>query len=222
MYFNTPENRIFTPLKNAHKGGTGWQKAYQSVKHSRVESFDTKAKKKPTIRYLIRALAALYLLNVYYTNYDSIKVVDKIAYLPIETPPLPRATSYRDGIDLSKLDLTFGSKFFQVCCIHNDGVGIMESGNLNVESLTKDEKERVVVVPIFSNTELKLSGREIRHLYDELEREEQRRTEKRKEGISLIITLKQMMSRLPNNCSEVRRTNLCPPTQKNPTLNPLL
>jgi len=63
MYFIKNENRIFSPLKNAHKGEAVWQKAYQAVKHSRVENLN-----KANIRMLLRVMAALYLLNLYYRN----------------------------------------------------------------------------------------------------------------------------------------------------------
>jgi len=63
MYFEKEENRIFTPLKNAHKGDVVWQKAYQAVKHSRVENLH-----KVDIIALVRGMAALYLLNVYYRD----------------------------------------------------------------------------------------------------------------------------------------------------------
>jgi len=63
MYFEKEENRIFLPLKNAHKGEASWQKAYQAIKHSRVEELE-----RATIRSLIQSMAALYLLNIYYRN----------------------------------------------------------------------------------------------------------------------------------------------------------
>jgi len=63
MYFEKDENRIFLPLKNAHKGEASWQKSYQAVKHSRVDELN-----RATIRSLIQAMAALYLLNIYYRN----------------------------------------------------------------------------------------------------------------------------------------------------------
>jgi len=63
MYFKEEENKVFTPLKNAHKGDVIWQKAYQAVKHSRVEKLH-----EATVRALLRAMAALYLLNLYNQN----------------------------------------------------------------------------------------------------------------------------------------------------------
>lgn len=58
------ENRVLRPLKEAHKrGGTYWGKAYQAVKHDRFASL-----KYGNVKAVLHALAALYLLNVYYRN----------------------------------------------------------------------------------------------------------------------------------------------------------
>lgn len=62
--FTKDENRILKPLKEAHKRqGTYWEKAYQAVKHDRYSSLH-----KGNVKAFIHALAALYLLNVYYRN----------------------------------------------------------------------------------------------------------------------------------------------------------
>jgi hypothetical protein len=65
-YFNLTkdENRILKPLKEAHKRqGTYWEKAYQAVKHDRYSSLQ-----KGNVKALLQALAALFLLNLYYHN----------------------------------------------------------------------------------------------------------------------------------------------------------
>lgn len=76
--FTKEENRILKPLKEAHKRqGTYWEKAYQAVKHDRYSSLQ-----KGNVKALIQALAALYLLNIYYRNdswivkYSDIKKLD--------------------------------------------------------------------------------------------------------------------------------------------------
>lgn len=62
--FVKDENRILKPLKEAHKRqGTYWEKAYQAVKHDRYSSLH-----KGNVKAFIHALAALYLLNLYYRN----------------------------------------------------------------------------------------------------------------------------------------------------------
>ena len=84
--FVKEENRILKPLREAHKRqGTYWEKAYQAVKHDRYSSLQ-----KGNVKALIHALAALYLLNLYYRN-DS------------------WVTKYQD---ISKLDYRMGSAIF--------------------------------------------------------------------------------------------------------------
>ena len=86
--FVKDENRILKPLKEAHKRqGTYWEKAYQAVKHDRYSSLQ-----KGNVKAFIHALAALYLLNLYYRN-DS------------------WVTKYQD---ISKLDYSMGSAIFTV------------------------------------------------------------------------------------------------------------
>ncbi len=64
FYFEKQENLKLMPLKNCNKQSEGrWKKAYQAVKHNRVE--DIKA---GSIGNLIRAMAALYILNIYYRD----------------------------------------------------------------------------------------------------------------------------------------------------------
>lgn len=88
FYFVKDENRILKPLKEAHKRqGTYWEKAYQAVKHDRYSSLH-----KGNVKAFIHALAALYLLNLYYRN-DS------------------WVTKYQD---ISKLDYSMGSAIFTV------------------------------------------------------------------------------------------------------------
>lgn len=80
-YFNftKDENRVLKPLKEAHKRqGTYWEKAYQAVKHDRYSSLQ-----KGNVKALIQALAALFLLNLYYRNDSWItkyNVISKIDY----------------------------------------------------------------------------------------------------------------------------------------------
>lgn len=58
------ENKQFKPLREAHKRqGADWERAYQALKHDRYSSIS-----KGTIKNLIHALGALYLLNIYYRD----------------------------------------------------------------------------------------------------------------------------------------------------------
>lgn len=62
--FTKDENRILKPLREAHKRqGTYWEKAYQAVKHDRYSSLQ-----RGNVKAFFHALAALYLLNIYYRN----------------------------------------------------------------------------------------------------------------------------------------------------------
>ena len=86
--FTKEENLILKPLREAHKRqGTYWEKAYQAVKHDRFSSLQ-----KGNVKAFIHALAALYLLNLYYRN-DS------------------WVTKYQD---ISKIDYSIGSSIFTV------------------------------------------------------------------------------------------------------------
>lgn len=64
LFLEKDENIFLTPLKNAHRTGSRaakWEKAYQAVKHDRANSITKYGK----IIYLLHALAALYVLNLY-------------------------------------------------------------------------------------------------------------------------------------------------------------
>ncbi|WP_418499073.1 hypothetical protein [Flagellimonas sp.] len=66
FYFELDENKILLPLNKANKRGTSscdWLRAYQAVKHNRSKNF-----KKGNLKHLLKALAGLFLLNIYYRN----------------------------------------------------------------------------------------------------------------------------------------------------------
>ncbi len=66
LYFDLEENNILTPLKKANKRGSSssdWLKAFQAVKHNRAKNL-----KRGNLRNLIRALAGLYILNLYFKD----------------------------------------------------------------------------------------------------------------------------------------------------------
>ena len=63
LYLNDKENLVLTPLHKSFKRGTSgadWAKAYQAIKHNRVKNLEN-----GTIKNLMRAMAALFLLNIY-------------------------------------------------------------------------------------------------------------------------------------------------------------
>lgn len=75
FYFTLSANKILTPLNKANKRGSSsadWLKAYQAVKHNRVKSLS-----KGNLKNLIRAMAGLYVLNLYYK--DNIYTLEKDA-----------------------------------------------------------------------------------------------------------------------------------------------
>lgn len=66
FHFQEDTNKVLTPLYKSYKRGTSgsdWKKAYQAVKHKRVTSLS-----KGNIGNLIRALGALFILNIYFKN----------------------------------------------------------------------------------------------------------------------------------------------------------
>lgn len=74
FFFEKEENRVLHPLKDCNKQGKGrWKKAYQAVKHDRMGSLAF-----GNIGNLIRAMASLYILNIYYRNesYDVGTIMD--------------------------------------------------------------------------------------------------------------------------------------------------
>lgn len=63
FYFEKEENTVLFPLKKSYKfgdNGADWKRAYQAVKHDRYNSL-----KRGNLKNLIRAMAALYLLNIF-------------------------------------------------------------------------------------------------------------------------------------------------------------
>ena len=99
IYFEKEENKEFCPLHKASKRGTSsadWNKAYQAVKHNRVKELS-----KGSLKNLIRGLAALYVLNLYYRN-------DRINGL--------------SGSDKVNVNRSFGSSLFAVKIHRKNGL----------------------------------------------------------------------------------------------------
>lgn len=75
--FFLKENRTLRPLHKAFKRGSSssnWQRAYQSVKHDRVNN-----QKSGNVGNLLLALGALYILNIYYRDAYFSNVADETA-----------------------------------------------------------------------------------------------------------------------------------------------
>ncbi len=98
FYFKDEINLTLKPLHKAFKRGTSsskWQQAYQAVKHDRINNL-----KRGNIGYLLQALGALYILNIYYRNAKFETVADK---------------------DASNIDWGLGSEIFSVKISHESG-----------------------------------------------------------------------------------------------------
>lgn len=66
FYFTKQENIVLQPLDKACECGSNaseWEQAYQAVKHDRINNI-----KEGNVRHLVHALAALFVLNVYYRD----------------------------------------------------------------------------------------------------------------------------------------------------------
>jgi hypothetical protein len=64
MFFNRGENKSFSPFDYERDSHDDYYSAYNAIKHNRND----KTIHKGNIRYLLRAIASLYLLNIYYKN----------------------------------------------------------------------------------------------------------------------------------------------------------
>lgn len=104
FYFAEDKSKTLAPLHKAHKRGTSssdWQKAYQAVKHDRALNLHS-----ANIGNLIKAMGALYILNVYY-----------------------RGTEFEEVSDVngSSIDWSLGSELFSVK-ISPERNGVSSSG----------------------------------------------------------------------------------------------
>lgn len=104
LFLKKPKNTVLTPLKDAMNFKTNqvdWNIAYQNVKHNRVEQL-----REGKVKYLLHALAALYVLNLYHRG-DT---------YPMGTNP-----------NISAIDQSFGSSLFSVS-IHPVQSGVNVEG----------------------------------------------------------------------------------------------
>lgn len=96
LFLGKEENILLTPLHKTNKRGSSsadWCKAYQAVKHNRVKDL-----RKGSIKNLLRALAALYILNLYYRD-------EKVSFITPGKEPFK--------------DFSFGSQIFSVMSPNN-------------------------------------------------------------------------------------------------------
>jgi len=175
-----------------------WNKGYQSIKHVRtsaIKETEYKGKLIPpqaTIRNLINILSALYLLNIYYLHFEELTVIESVVYLPIETSPLLLIGVISDGYDLSKIDLSFGSKIFQVSCLNGRG-DKMASGRYCID-LIKGDTESCVAFPNF--IERDFTDEEKKKIYNYIVEEIDR--EVRRRGKSMMTSPRDLIGQLAN------------------------
>jgi len=88
MFFQKKENQIFAPFNYENGDVNDYYSAYNAIKHDR----NFKTIYKGNIRFLLRAMAALYLLNIYYK--------DEVVYL--------------SSMSAAEFDVTLGSEIFSI------------------------------------------------------------------------------------------------------------
>jgi len=132
FYFEKEENLVLRPLKNCNKRGEGrWKKAYQAVKHNRIKSLSA-----GNIANLIRAMAALYILNLYYRN-----------------------EKYNLGTVMNTLpfDSRMGSDIFSVNLAHAEECSFDENmSDESINDIVKNELDSAIYVQKFTDEAFKL------------------------------------------------------------------
>ena len=127
QYCSKDENRILTPLKNSWmRGECDWKRAYQAIKHDRYNQL-----KKGNIKHLLRAMAALYVLNMYYSG---------------------KTFALGSDAKAGGIDTRMGSDLFSLK-IHSDHVNITDSLVIDKQS---DFDECVYVVQPTSDSVIKV------------------------------------------------------------------
>lgn len=124
FFFEKEENIKLTPLKKANKrgdSGSDWKKAYQAVKHNRNSSY-----KKANMKTCIQALAALFILNLYYKFNN-------------------KEISCGTEINPKEIDENFGSSIFTP----NKSRVVFDIPTGNVDDKSKHEKS--VFLLVYSN-----------------------------------------------------------------------
>lgn len=117
QYCTKDENIKLTPLQNSWKmGKCDWKKAYQAIKHDRYNEL-----RRGNIKHLLRALAALFILNLYFS--------DRVFALSTDSKA-------------AGLDSRMGADLFSVK-IHTDNINITESSVINKKA---DFEECVFIV----------------------------------------------------------------------------
>lgn len=104
MYFTSENHRVFAPFEYADKDENDYYSAYNAVKHDRVKNI-TKA----NIRVLLRLMASLYLLNIYYKN---------------------KEFGVKDDNEIYQFDASLGSQLFSIAVDGTYKINTQISGNV--------------------------------------------------------------------------------------------
>ena len=132
FFFEKEENLVLRPLKDCNKQGKGrWKKAYQAVKHDRVGSIES-----GNIANLIRAMAALYILNIYYRNerYDVGTIMNG-----------------------SPFDNRLGSDIFSVELAHAEKCHFEEKmSDQSIEKSVRDNLDKAVIIQKYKEESFRL------------------------------------------------------------------
>lgn len=111
VFFEKEENIKLKPLKKSFKRGSSgcdWKRAYQSIKHNRSSNF-----KSGNLKNVIRALGALYILNIYYKD---------------------ESFNLNNEFELNHFDSSLGSEFFTVK-INKDTSSLTENPKYDIEAI---------------------------------------------------------------------------------------
>ena len=120
FYFKKQENILLHPLKDCNKRGHGtWKKAYQAVKHNRIEALPV-----GNIKNLIRALGALYILNIY--NFE-----DRIAYTDVHNSEYDTSMGSQifsvNAYKATSLSINYHMGEVEICIKNNSSIDLDES-----------------------------------------------------------------------------------------------
>ncbi len=185
FYFQKLENKTFAPFNYSNGDENDYYSAYNALKHDRVKNIS-----KASVHILIRAMAALYLLNIYYRNQEFTVKNDK---------------------EIWEFDKSFGSSLFSVLIDQTYKVNMQINKLQGQQDITRclyvaifDDKqiEKIVEETTQNNRRaLKIAQLDLPEIFDETQ------IEKSEKNIDIFklgklvgeIILKREIEKLPNN-----------------------
>ena len=171
FYFTKDENKILTPLKKGNERGTSgskWKQAYQAVKHNRSKNLN-----QATVKNITHAMAALYLLNIYYKD---------------EKP------KYIGGyVNVDNFDKTIGSSLFSV--------NIKNPSYIPSWKIMHGDKCSVYIEKFLDNDYGQLAGSIIKQEYDLLNNSNDKKINPLQ--LIDILKSKEVSSLFKNSCFEI-------------------